>query len=121
MTYIPRVVLGMTVLTTSTACCVLSMGCKATPSAKTTAEAIKQCASSDAIGADAIRYTGPTGAGPGSYWVQLNGTSSMFVIGAVPSDIFGDVPQNIFAPPSGDSACAFSSTTKSDVKLNLGA
>jgi hypothetical protein len=103
-------------------CCVFGVGCKATPTAQTAAQAIKGCAGSDVLPSTAIMYTGPTGAGPGSFWVAMNGNQTEFVIGAIPADIFGSpVPQNIYAPPSTDGACAFSSSATTEVKLNLGA
>lgn len=122
MVDIARVTTRVAVATFVTGYCLFSSGCKSDASAATAAQAIKQCAASDAAPASAIRYTGPTGAGPGSYWVQTTGAGSVFVIGALPEDIFGKpVPENIFAPAPNAGVCAYSSNKSIDLKANIGA
>jgi hypothetical protein len=115
-----RVISGAIVCVTV---CASISGCKTpTASAVTVAQALKQCAVSDVLPADLIVYTGPTGAGPGSYWVSLNGTNTQLTIGAEPTDIFGpNVPANIFGSKGQASSCDFSSSSTTEVKLNVGA
>jgi hypothetical protein len=87
-------------------------------------DGIKNCASSQAIPSGAIRYTGPSGAGPGSEWVMLSAPDKPVVaqIGAVPKSIFGDpVPSDIFAPSTGlGTKCTLNESGKADLGLQLG-
>lgn len=83
--------------------------------------AIKTCASTEAVGAGQIIYTGPVGVGPGSRWVRLN--ADLLKIAAEAKDIFGKVPTDpdFMAPPPGTGAnCDIASTKKTNLGGDLG-
>lgn len=108
--------------------CVTLSGCNEDKvNAADSSQAIKNCAANDTIPGAAIRYTGPTGVGPGTEWAVLRRTTEdgktlvVTQIGATPETIFGNPPpKDIFAPEPTAAGCSMSSTSKTNLGLTFG-
>jgi hypothetical protein len=84
-------------------------------------KAIRDCASSDAVGVGQIIYTGPVGVGPGSRWIRLN--ADLLRIAADARNIFGAIPTSpdFMAPPPGTGTnCDMARNTKRSLGADLG-
>lgn len=101
--------------------CILT-GCngnQAKPNSSQAGKLVAECAQSAMIGPKHIRYTGPFPLSAGQVFVRLG--DDLVLPGPTATTMFGDpLPKNLLLTTQGTGNCSQTSTSKSDLKTELG-